>query len=74
MFEWREIAAFAKLELLLEISCEIMVPRKLNRGTERCVRLHENFAGCLAASGTSCHLGEKLERAFACAEIGKMQG
>src|SRR6476620_390322 len=73
VFEWREITSFAELELLLEISGEIMVPRKLNRGTERRVRLHENFAVCLAAAGASCHLCEKLESAFAGAKIGKMQ-
>ena len=74
VFEWREIATLAELELLLKIAGEIMVSRKLNRGTEWCVGLHENFAGCLAASGASCDLCEKLESAFACAEIGKMQG
>ena len=74
VFEWREIAAFAELELLLEIAGEIMMARKLNRGTERRVSLHENFAVCLAAAGASGHLCEKLESAFAGAEIGEMQG
>src|SRR6476660_4574299 len=74
VFEWREIAAFAELELLLQIPGEIMVSRKLNRGTERRVSLHENFAVCLATAGASCHLRKKLESAFAGAEIGKMQG
>ena len=73
VFERREIAAFAELEFLLEIAGEIVVARELNRGTERRVGLHENFAGCFAASGASRDLGEKLERAFAGAEIGQMQ-
>ena len=74
MFEWREIATFAEFELLLEIPSEIMVPRKLNRGTERRVRLHENLARCLAASGASGDLCEKLESTFAGAEIRQMEG
>ncbi len=74
VFEWREIATLAELELLLKIAREIMMARKLNRGTERRVSLHENFAMCLAATSASGHLCEKLESAFAGAEIGKMQG
>src|SRR6476661_1929586 len=74
VFEWREIASLAELELLLEIAGEIMVAGKLNRRTERRVSLHEHFAMCLAAAGASRHLCEKLESAFAGAEIGHMQG
>ena len=73
VFEWREIAALAKLELLLEIAGEIVVARKLNRWTERRVSLHENFARRLAAAGAAGDLGEKLKRAFAGAEIRQMQ-
>src|SRR5437773_9755053 len=74
VFERREIAALAELEFLLEITGEIMVPRKLNRWTKRRVRLNEDFSGGFAASGTACNLREKLKGAFACAEIGQMQG
>jgi hypothetical protein len=35
--------------------------------------LHENFAGCLAAASATGDLCEKLESAFAGAEIGEMQ-
>src|SRR5881396_16834 len=74
VFEWREIAAFTKLQFLLEIAGEIVVARKLNRGAERRVSLHENLTKCLAAASASGHLCEKLESAFAGAEIGEMQG
>ena len=73
VFEWREIAAFAELELLLEIPCEIMVAGKLNRGTKRRVSLHENFSLGFAATGPTRHLSKQLESPFARAEIGKMQ-
>src|SRR5207245_9390320 len=72
--EWQEIAAFTKLQFLLEIAGEIVVARKLNRGAERRVSLHENLTRCLAATSASGHLCEKLESAFAGAEIGQMQG
>src|SRR6516165_9196080 len=74
VFEWREIAAFAELEFLLEVAREIVVARELNRGRKRGVSLHENFAGCLAASGASGYLCKKLESAFAGSKIGQMQG
>src|SRR5882757_329602 len=74
MFEWREIAALTELELLLEIAGEIVMPRELNRGAERRVSLHENLTRCLAAASAPGHLCEKLESAFAGAEIGQMQG
>ena len=74
VFEWREIAAFAELKLLLEIAGEIVVTSELYRWTKRRVSLDENFAGCLAAASASGHLCEKLESAFAGAEIGQMQG
>src|ERR1700746_371291 len=73
VFEWREIAAFAELKFLLEVACEIMVARELNRGRKRSVGLHENFAGCLAAAGAAGYLSKKLESAFTGAEIGQMQ-
>src|SRR5262249_51291800 len=73
VFERREIAALAELELLLEIAGEIMVTCELNRWRERRVGLHEDFARCLAASSASGDLCEKLERAFASAEVGQMQ-
>ncbi len=74
MFEWREIAAFTELELLLEIAGEIVMSRELNRGAERRVSLYENLTRCLAAASASSDLCEKLESAFAGAEIGQMQG
>ena len=73
MFEWRKIAALTKFEFLLEITGEIVMPRKLDRRTERRVGLHENFAGRFAAAGASGDLREQLERAFAGAEIGQVQ-
>ena len=73
VFEWREIATLAELEFLLEIAGEIMVARELNRRDERRERLHKHFARRLAAAGASGDLREKLERAFAGAEIGQMQ-
>src|SRR5438477_12890231 len=74
VFEWREIAAFTKLQFLLEIAGEIVVARTLNRGAERRVSLHENLTRCLAAAGASGHLCEELESAFAGAAIAQMQG
>src|SRR5438093_13476144 len=74
VFEWREIAAFTKLQFLLEIAGEIVVARKLDRGAERRVSLHKNLTRCLAATSASGHLCEELESAFAGAEIGEMQG
>src|SRR6476659_5714375 len=73
VFERREIASLAELELLLEIAGEIMVACKLNRGTERRVSLHEHFAVCLAAAGATGDLGQELKRAFPCAEIREVQ-
>src|SRR5204862_4085930 len=73
MCERREIAALAEFKFLLEIAGEIVVPCKLNRRTKRCVSLHKDFARRFAASGASGDLGQKLERAFARAEIGQMQ-
>src|SRR5947208_8187165 len=73
VLEWREIAAVTEFEFLLEIAGEIVMPRKLNRRAEWCVRLHKNFAGRLASPGASSYLREKLKGSFARAEIGQMQ-
>ena len=73
MFEWREVAALAKFEFLLEIAGEIVMARELNRRTERRVSLYENFSGGFATPGAPCNLCEKLKRPFACAKIGEMQ-
>src|SRR5215831_1444408 len=73
-FERRKIAALSELLFLLEIAGKIVVARELNRGTERRVSLHENFARGFAASGASGDLGEKLKRAFARSEVRQMQG
>jgi hypothetical protein len=35
VFEWRQVAAFPKLQLLLKVAREIVVPRKLDRWTKR---------------------------------------
>src|SRR5438067_2412156 len=73
MLKWWKIAALTKLELLLEITGEIMMPRELNRGRKRSVSLHKNFPWRLTPSSTSSHLCEKPKRPFASAEIGQMQ-
>src|SRR5436190_9164006 len=73
VFERGEIAPLTKLEFLLEIAGEIVMPGKLNRGTKWRVSLHENFAGRFAAPGASGDLSEKLEGAFARAKVGQMQ-
>ena len=73
MFERWKIAPFAKLEFLLEIAGEIVVPRKLNRRTKGRVGLYENFTQRFAAAGTSGHLCEKLKSAFARSKIWQMQ-
>jgi len=74
VFERREIATLAKLEFLLEVAGEIVVPRELNGWTERCVGLNKNVARCFAATRPSGDLREQLKRAFAGAEVGKMEG
>src|SRR6266705_1706326 len=73
MPEWRKIAAFPKLYLLLEITGEIVMPRELDRRTEGRVGLHENFARRFTTSRASRDLREQLERSFAGAEIGQMK-
>src|SRR5215471_6036480 len=73
VLERRKIAALAELEFLLEIAGEIVVPRKLDRGTEGCISLHEYFTRHFAAARAAGDLGEKLKGAFARAEIGQMQ-
>ena len=73
VLKWWKIAALTKLELLLEITGEVMMPRELNRGRKRSVGLHKNFPWGLTSPGASSHLCEKLKRPFASAEIGQMQ-
>src|SRR6516162_217401 len=73
MFEWRKVAVLTKLQLLLKVTREIVMPRKLYRRTERRVGLHEDFARPIAAPCPTCNLGKQLERPFARAEIRKMQ-
>src|SRR5207237_7824672 len=73
VFEWRKIAAFPKLQFLLEVAGEIVMPRKLDRGTKRRVRLDENFARRFTATGPARDLGEQLKSSLARAEIRKMQ-
>ena len=73
VLEWRKIAALAKVEFLLEIASEIVMPRKLNRWRKRGVSLHKHFARSFAASGASRHLRQKLKGPFARAEVGQMQ-
>src|SRR5205807_10544572 len=74
VFERREIATLAKLEFLLEVAGEFVVPRELNGWTERCVGLNKNVARYFAAIRPSRDLREQLKRAFAGAEVGKMEG
>src|SRR6266404_9160181 len=73
MFEGREVAALAKFELLLKISGEIVVPRKLNRRTKRRVGLDEHFAWRLAATGAAGHLREQLKCSLARTEVRQVQ-
>ena len=73
VLERREIATLAKLELLLEVTGEIVMPRKLDRRTERRVSLHKNFARRFAATGPPRHLCEQLKGPFARAKIRQMQ-
>src|SRR6266568_1742306 len=73
VFERGKIAALTELQFLLEVTGEIVVPCKLNRRTKRRVSLHKNFARRFAAAGAPGDLREKLERSFACSEIGQMQ-
>src|SRR5438094_3182009 len=58
VFEWRKIAAFPKLQFLLEVAREIVMPRKLDRGTKRRVSLDENFARRFTATCPARDLGE----------------
>ena len=73
VFKWREVAALAELEFLLEISGKIVVPRELDRWRKRSVSLHEYFAGGFSAPRASCSLCEKLKSAFSRAKIRQMQ-
>ena len=73
VFERREIAAFAKLQLLLEVAGEIVMARELDRRRKGRVGLDKNFARRFAASGPAGDLSEKLEGPFARAEIGQVQ-
>src|SRR5204862_1551050 len=74
VFKRREIAALANLQFLLEITGEIVVSRELNGWRKWGVSLHEDFTRRFAAASASGDLREKLEGAFACSEIGQMQG
>src|SRR5437667_3723829 len=58
VLERREIAMLAKLEFLLEIAGEIVMPRELNGGTKRCVSLHKDFSRRLAAARAASDLCE----------------
>ena len=73
MFERREIATLSELQFLFEVTSEIMVPRELNRRTERCVGLDKNFTGLFAAPCAPRHLCEELESPFTSSEIRKVQ-
>ena len=73
VFERREIAALAELEFLLEITGEIVMPRKLNRWGKGSVSLHKHFAGRFASSGASSHLSQKLEGSLTRPKIRQMQ-
>src|SRR6266850_6638529 len=73
VFKRWKIAAFPELEFLLEVTGEIVMPRKLDRRTKRGVGLHKHFSQRLAAASTSRDLSEQLKSPFARAEIGKMQ-
>src|SRR5207237_8664045 len=73
VFVWRELAAFSKLQLLLEVTGEIVVPRKLDRRTKRGVGLYENFSRRFAAAGPARDLSKQLKGPFTRAEIRKVQ-
>src|SRR4051812_37628396 len=73
MFEGREIASFAKLEFLLEIAGEVVMPGELNRGREGRVGLNEDFPRCFAPAGPTSDLGEQLKGAFACPEVRQVE-
>src|SRR5256885_6543044 len=73
MLERREIATFTKLELLLKVTGEVVMPRELNRWTKRCVGLDENLTGRFAAASPARHLREQLKCAFAGAKIRQME-
>src|SRR6059058_3373400 len=73
VFERREIAPFAKLQLLLKVTGEVVMSRKLDRRAKRRVGLDENFAGRFATAGPAGHLRQQLESSFAGAEIRKMK-
>src|SRR5438105_14552960 len=73
VFEWRKIAAFPKLQFLLEVAGEIVMPRKLDRGTKRGVSLDENFARRFTATGPGRDWGEQLKSSLSRAESSKMQ-
>ena len=73
VLERREIAPFAKFQLLLKVTGEVVMSRKLDRRAKRRVGLDENFAYRFAAAGPAGHLRQQLESSFAGAEIGHMQ-
>src|SRR5258708_2732545 len=61
VLEWRKITALPELELLLEVTGEIVMPGKLDRRRKRRVSLHENFAQPFAAAGATRNLREQLK-------------
>src|SRR4029453_2783426 len=73
VFERRKVATLAKFEFLLEIACEIVMARKLDRWRKRRVSLHKHFARGFAPPGAPGDLRKKLKGPFARAEIGQMQ-
>src|SRR5207244_180388 len=74
MFERWKIAALAELQLLFEITGEIVVARELDRRRKGCVSLHEHFARGFTAAGPSRDLRQQLESPFAGAAIRQVQG
>src|SRR5580704_6064712 len=61
VLERRETAALTKLEFLLKVAGEIVMPRKLDGRTERRVGLHKHLSRRLASSRATSHLGQELK-------------
>src|SRR5438046_1000850 len=74
VLERRKIAALTELEFLLEVTCEVMMARKLDRRAKWRVSLHKHLAMRFAAPRASGYLRKKLKGSFAGAEIRQMQG
>lgn len=73
MGEWGIVPLPPEFDFLFPKSIEIVVSSKLDTRAERGETLDENLAFDIAASRPSCDLGEELEGAFTCSEIGEMQ-